>query len=438
MPMPNEDHSHIEYVSDVPSVKASPKLPISRGRLATDLDAAGNRLTNLPHPLSDNDVATKSYVDSETAKVAPAFPRVEAVEGRALALESRTTNIETRVGQIESSASSAGDVNVIESIKIDSESITPVSKAVTIPNASTSAKGVVKLNDTTNSSKTDEAATANAVRQAYAQASAAYNYANSAYNIANTARNSATSVRDSLSTYVSTYLATEISGTVTFTGDRPRIRSNGSFSMMLRVGSTGIRVSSSIMAGWSGYDPLTGMYLTGNPSECFSDTAKRLLWEDPMSPSVMYGRNSFCELYLGDTLRFSIDVLDPNGMYPLTVVASPNIRLSYDFPYSSWQVFWEWYDEYTNASVEPIITFSPNISGDFLDLYISCAGGYFQNRALTFSPGYDSPFAYGNCIHGSTNPFDPDYDDMGMNFWTPCLDSPLATLTDIEAFRASL
>ena len=47
-----------------------------------------------------------------------------------------------------------------------------------LPSASTSAAGIVQLNDATNSTSTTQAATANAVKQAYDRAEQAFQYAN--------------------------------------------------------------------------------------------------------------------------------------------------------------------------------------------------------------------------------------------------------------------
>ena len=54
--------------------------------------------------------------------------------------------------------------NVIEGIKVNNTQINPTNKIVTIPNASTSTYGVTKLNNSTTSTSTTEAATAQAVR----------------------------------------------------------------------------------------------------------------------------------------------------------------------------------------------------------------------------------------------------------------------------------
>ena len=93
---------------------------------------------------------------SDTAKV-------DKVTGKGLSTNDLTDTLKTKLDGIASGA----QVNVIESVKVNSTALTPSSKAVSIPNASTSAYGCTKLTSATNSTSEALAATAKAVKTAY-------------------------------------------------------------------------------------------------------------------------------------------------------------------------------------------------------------------------------------------------------------------------------
>ena len=89
--------------------------------------------------------------------------KVDVVEGKGLSTNDFTDALETKLNGVAAGA----QVNVIEGVKVNSTALTPSSKIVSIPNASTSAYGCTKLTSATNSTSESLAATAKAVKTAY-------------------------------------------------------------------------------------------------------------------------------------------------------------------------------------------------------------------------------------------------------------------------------
>lgn len=100
--------------------------------------------------------------------------RVTAVETKLDGVTKVTTSISNAIGALDFSdptASSTTSTTFIDTISQTDGKITATKK--TLPSASTSAKGIVQLNNTTTSTSTSQAATANAVKSAYDLASGA-------------------------------------------------------------------------------------------------------------------------------------------------------------------------------------------------------------------------------------------------------------------------
>ena len=93
---------------------------------------------------------------SDTAKV-------DKVAGKGLSTNDFTDALKSKLDGVAAGA----QVNVIETVKVNNAALTPSSKAVSIPNASTSAYGCTKLSSATNSTSEVLAATPKAVKAAY-------------------------------------------------------------------------------------------------------------------------------------------------------------------------------------------------------------------------------------------------------------------------------
>ena len=89
--------------------------------------------------------------------------KVDKVSGKGLSSNDFTDALKSKLDGVDAGA----QVNVIETVKVNSTALTPSSKAVSIPNASTSAYGCTKLSSATNSTSEALAATPKAVKTAY-------------------------------------------------------------------------------------------------------------------------------------------------------------------------------------------------------------------------------------------------------------------------------
>ena len=169
--------------------------------------AASGGTAATPKAVSDALAAAKTYADGAnvnviegvklegaSANLAPSS-KVVTIPNAVPTGTGETNGLMTAADKAKLNGIAAGaQVNVIEGVKIDgaSSNLSPSSKVVTIPSASTSAKGVVQLSDSTSSNVSTTAATSKAVKSAKDAADSAATAASGAAGTANAEKSART------------------------------------------------------------------------------------------------------------------------------------------------------------------------------------------------------------------------------------------------------
>lgn len=160
-----------EEVGAIPSTTKLNQITVPDGSLSLN----SQKIINLGTPTLDTDAATKAYVDSG-----------QIIAGGGLTKSGTTINVVGTTGRIVVNADSidldtvtqndttgTDGINFVQSISKDSYGRITSRVLANIRTASTSQTGIVQLHDSTNSTSTDLAATANSVKVTYDLASAA-------------------------------------------------------------------------------------------------------------------------------------------------------------------------------------------------------------------------------------------------------------------------